>query len=213
MINAEELKKLKAQYPDHAVVCYVNSTAEVKAESDICCTSSNAVKVVSSIQDDRGVIFIPDVNLGTYVKNQLKRDNIVLWPGYCSIHSNITVEEVLDLKREHIGAVVFAHSECKMQVLEHADHILSTSGMIRKALEIKEKEIIVITETGILYPLKKACPDKKFYAIKRAVCPNMKKTTVDLVLESLELMQHNITLDDEVIKKARRAVERMLEIV
>ncbi len=213
MINAEELKKLKTQYPEHAVVCYVNSTAEVKAESDICCTSSNAVKVVSSIPSEKGIIFIPDVNLGTYVKGQLKRDNIVLWPGYCSTHSSITAEEVQSLKREHLGAVVFAHPECKTNVLEHADYILSTSGMIKKAAELKENEIIVITETGILHPLKKACPGKKFHTIKRAVCPNMKKTNLESLAASLEQMQYKIVLDEELIIKARRAVERMLEIV
>ena len=213
MITADELREIKKKYPDYSVVTYVNSTAEVKAESDICCTSSNAVKIVSSIPKEKGVIFIPDANLGSYVKSQLKRENMVLWPGYCSIHANITEEEVLELKAKHKSAVVFAHPECKTQVLSHADYILSTSAMIKKASEIKGKEIIIVTEQGILHPLKKSCPDKTFYSIQKAVCPNMKKTTVDLVLESLELMQHNITLDEVILKKARRAVERMLEVV
>lgn len=212
MITADELRDIKKKYPDHAVVTYVNSTAEVKAESDICCTSSNAVKIVSSIPKEKGVIFVPDFNLGSYVKKQLKKDNMVLWPGYCSIHANITEQEILELKAEHKDAVVFAHPECKAQVLSHADFILSTSAMIRKATELKEKEIIIVTEQGILHPLKKACPDKTFYAIQKAVCPNMKKTTIDLVLESLELMQHNIILDEVILKNARRAVDRMLEI-
>jgi len=212
MITAEELRGLKKKHPGHVVVTYVNSTAEVKAESDICCTSSNSVKIVSSIPKKTGVIFVPDVNLGSYVKAQLKRDNIVLWPGCCSIHANITEDDVLELKAKHKNAVVFAHPECKIQVLNHADYILSTSAMIKKAIEIKEEEIIIVTEQGILHPLKKNCPDKTFYAIQKAVCPNMKKTTIDLVLESLELMQHNITLDEVILKKARRAVERMLEI-
>jgi len=212
MISADELSELKKKFPDHVVVTYVNSTAEVKAESDICCTSSNAVKIVSSIPKEKGVIFVPDVNLGSYVKEQLKRENMILWPGCCSIHANITENEVLELKSKHKEAVVFAHPECSSHVLSHADFILSTSAMIKKAVEIKEKEIIIVTEQGILHPLKKNCPDKTFYAIHKAICPNMKKTTVDLVLESLELMQHNIVLDEEIIKKARRAVERMLEI-
>ena len=212
MITADELRKLKAQYPEHKVVCYVNSTAEVKAESDICCTSSNAVKIVSSIPNNKGVIFIPDMNLGAYVKKELKRENMVLWPGYCSIHSSITEEEVLELKKQHKDAVVFAHPECKEPVLRHANFILSTSAMIRKAEEIKEKEIIIITEQGILHPLKKNCPDKTFYSISRAVCPNMKKTTIELVTESLEHMQHRIVLDQDIIEKARLAVERMLQI-
>ena len=213
MITAEELRAIKKKYPDYAVVTYVNSTAEVKAESDICCTSSNAVKIVSSIPKEKGIIFIPDVNLGSYVKAQLKRENMVLWPGHCSIHANITEEEVLALKAKHKEAVVFAHPECKTQVLNHADYILSTSAMIKKASEIKEKQIIIVTEQGILHPLKKNCPDKTFYAVQKAVCPNMKKTTIDLVLESLELMQHDIVLEEVILKKARRAVERMLEIV
>jgi quinolinate synthase len=213
MITANELRDIKKKYPEHVVVTYVNSTAEVKAESDICCTSSNAVKIVSSIAKEKGVIFVPDANLGSYVKAQLKRDNMVLWPGYCSIHASITEQEVLELKAKYKEAVVFAHPECKTQVLNHADYILSTSAMIKKATEIKEKEIIIVTEQGILHPLKKNCPSKTFYAIQKAVCPNMKKTTIDLVLESLELMQHNITLDEVILKKARRAVERMLEVV
>jgi len=213
MITAEELKKLKAQHPGYAVVCYVNSTAGVKAESDICCTSSNAVKVVNSIPKEQGVIFIPDMNLGAYVKKQLKRDNMVLWPGYCSVHSSVTQTEVMELKQQHKDAVVFAHPECVSKVLEHSDYILSTSAMIRKAKEIKEKKIIVITEQGILHPLKKNCPDKEFYGLQRMICPNMKKITLDHVLESLELMQHKISLDEAVIKKARLAVERMLKIV
>ena len=212
MITADELREIKKKYPDHAVVTYVNSTAEVKAESDICCTSSNAVKIVSSIPKEKGVIFVPDVNLGSYVKAQLKKENMVLWPGNCSIHANITKEAVLELKAKHKDAVVFAHPECNSQVLSHADYILSTSAMIKKATEIKEKEIIIVTEQGILHPLKKTCPDKIFYAIPNAICSNMKKTTIELVLESLELMQHNITLDELIIKKARRAVERMLEV-
>ncbi len=212
MITADELRDIKRKYPDHAVVTYVNSTAEVKAESDICCTSSNAVRIVSSIPKEKGVIFVPDFNLGSYVKKQLKKDNMVLWPGYCSIHANITEQEILELKAKHKEAVVFAHPECKSQVLSHADFILSTSAMIKKASELKDKEIIIVTEQGILHPLKRACPDKVFYSIQKAMCPNMKKTTIDLVLESLELMQHEITLDELILKNARRAVDRMLEI-
>lgn len=213
MITADELRELKKKYPDHMVVTYVNSTAEVKAESDICCTSSNAVKIVSSIPKDKGVIFVPDVNLGSYVKAQLKRENMILWPGCCSIHATIRAEEVLGLKTKHKEAVVFAHPECNSTVLNYADYILSTSAMIKKAMEIKEKEIIIVTEQGILHPLKRNCPDKTFHMIQKAICPNMKKTTIDLVLESLELMQHKITLDEVILKKARHAVERMLEVV
>jgi len=212
MITADELRTVKKKYPDHAVVCYVNSTAEVKAESDICCTSSNAIKVVESIPRDKGVIFVPDINLGTYVKNKLQRDNMVLWPGYCNVHFFVTAEEVIRLKNDHKDAVVFAHPECKTEVLNLADHILSTSGMVKKVAEINKKDFIVITEQGILHPLKKKYPDRNFYALDRMLCPNMKKTTIDMIPESLERMQYKIELSDEIIKKARIAVDKMLKL-
>ncbi len=212
MITADELRELKFKYPTYKVVTYVNSTAEVKALSDICCTSSNAVKVVSSIPDSHGVIFVPDTNLGSYVQRTLNRKNMVIWQGHCYVHSQIMEEEVLELKKKYPKAVTFAHPECSEHVLKHADHILSTSGMIKKAGELSHDEFIVITEQGILHPLKKKYPNKKFYALDRAVCLNMKKTTVESVLSSLELMRYSVEIPRDVIESAKRAVFNMLEL-
>ncbi|HOW16265.1 MAG TPA: quinolinate synthase NadA [bacterium] len=212
MISADELRELKAKYPTYKVVTYVNSTAEVKALSDICCTSSNAVRVVSSIPQEQGVIFVPDTNLGSYVQRTLKRDNMVVWQGHCYVHSQIMEEDVLALKKLHPNAIVLAHPECSEHVLKHANHVLSTSGMIKKVEEIKAEEFIVITEQGILHPLNKKYPNKKFYSIDRALCLNMKKTTVESVLNSLELMRYSIEVPRDVMESAKRAVFNMLEL-
>jgi quinolinate synthase len=212
MISADELRELKAKYPTYKIVTYVNSTAEVKALSDICCTSSNAVKVVSSIPQEQGVIFVPDTNLGSYVQRTLKRENMIVWQGHCYVHSQIMEEDVLGLKKAHPKAIVLAHPECSEQVLKHADHILSTSGMIKKVEDIKADEFIVITEQGILHPLNKKYPNKKFYAIDRALCLNMKKTNIESVLNSLELMRYSIEVPRDVMESAKRAVFNMLEL-
>lgn len=212
MVTAEDVKKLKQKYPNHEVVCYVNSAADVKAESDICCTSSNAVRVVDSIAKDKGIIFIPDVNLGTYVKNKLNRDNFVLWQGYCFVHAFVEAEEVLELKKQHPVAKVMAHPECKTEVLELADYVLSTSSMIKKVKEVKDKEFIVITEQGIVYPLQNNYPDRKFYYLNKMTCVNMKRNTIDMIEESLQEIKYKIELDKDVIKKAKRALDRMLSL-
>ena len=212
MIKAEDVKKLKLKYPGYAVVCYVNSSAEVKAESDICCTSSNAIKVVESLPKDKGVIFIPDMNLGTYVKNSLKRDNFILWQGYCFVHAFVTSEEVKMLKGLHPGAVVMVHPECKTEVIALADHVLSTSGMVRVVKDLPEKEFIIVTEQGINYPLQNKYPDRKFYHLNKMTCVNMKKNTIDLVEESLELMRYEIKLDEKLMNRARTALDRMLQV-
>ncbi|MBN1114447.1 MAG: quinolinate synthase NadA [Oligoflexia bacterium] len=211
MITAEDVVRLKRNYPDGKVVCYVNSTADVKAESDICCTSSNAVRIVDSIPSKEQVIFIPDMNLGTYVKNKLSRD-IILWPGHCSVHSSITAQEVLELKNKYPYAKVLAHPECRTAVLELSDYILSTSNMIRQVGKLDSKEYIILTEEGILYPLNKKYPDCMFHHPKRALCLNMKKTTIDLLTECLENRQHEITVPDNIRERAAKAVYNMLEI-
>ncbi|MCX6113176.1 MAG: quinolinate synthase NadA, partial [Proteobacteria bacterium] len=212
MITAQDVISLKEKYPNHEVVCYVNSTADVKAESDICCTSSNAVKVVESISKNKGIIFIPDVNLGTYVKNKLKRENFILWPGYCLVHAFVTAEEVMELKKKHPLASVIVHPECKIEVIELADHILSTSGMVRKIAELKDKEFIVVTEQGIVYPLKNRYPDRKFYYLSKMTCVNMKKNTIEMVEESLENMRYEIKVKEQIIVKAKKALDRMLQL-
>lgn len=212
MINADELKELKSKHPTYKVVTYVNSTAEVKALSDICCTSSNAVRVVSSIPESQGVIFVPDTNLGSYVQRTLNRKNMIVWQGHCYVHSQVMEEDVLGLKEKHPKAIVFAHPECSELVLKHADHILSTSGMIKKAGEIDAEEFIIITEQGILHPLNKAYPKKKFYTLEKAVCLNMKKTTVESIINSLELLRYSVEVPKDVMESAKRAVFNMLEL-
>ena len=213
MITAEQVRELKAQYPGYQVVCYVNSTAEVKAESDICCTSSNALRIVESIPWETGVIFIPDMNLGLYVKNKLQRENFILWPGYCFVHAFVTKEELIELKDKAPNAIIMAHPECKTEVLELADYVLSTSKIISKVGELEDKEFIIITEQGIIHPLEKKYPDRKFYHLGKMLCANMKVNTMDLLLDALENDRYEIQVSDAVIGKAKLALDRMMSIV
>lgn len=212
MITAEQLRRLKAEHPAARVVCYVNSPAEVKAESDLCCTSDNAVEVVNSVSPDTEIIFVPDKYLGLYVKEQTGRD-MVLWPGYCPTHASITSERVLLIKDEHPRAVVMAHPECRPEVTRIADHVFSTGGMCRFAQSSDPKEFIVCTETGILHRLRKENPGKQFYpATGAAVCSNMKRTTIEKLLWSIEDLRYVVTVSEQIATKARRAIERMMEI-
>ncbi|MEN8615334.1 quinolinate synthase NadA [Dehalogenimonas sp. THU2] len=211
MITADGLRRMKEQLPGRPVVCYVNSTAEVKAESDICCTSANAVKVVESLPDEE-VIFVPDQYLGYYVQQQTGK-RIHFWPGYCPTHARILPEHILSLKAEHPAAMAMVHPECRPEVAAVADAVLSTGGMIRYAKQPEIKEFIVGTEMGIIHRLRKENPGKKFYPVsEQAVCPNMKLITLDKVLYSLETEAHEVTVSEEVAEKAKRAIERMLEI-
>lgn len=212
MINAEQLMALKARHPDAAVVCYVNSTAEVKALSDVCCTSANAVEVANSIEPGRRIIFIPDRNLGHYVARQTGRD-IILTDGFCPTHVRILPEHVADMRRRHPDAVVMVHPECLPAVVDMADVVASTGGMLRYARQSTAREMIVGTEVGLLYRLRKENPDKEFIPLTpAAVCPNMKRTTLSSVVLALEDMQHRITVPRRTAEAARRAVDRMLEI-
>lgn len=212
MITAPQLRDLKKKYPGYKVVCYVNSSAEVKAESDICCTSSNAIKVVSSFPDDQPVLFVPDINLGTYVRDQLKRDNMLIWNGFCHVHHGVTRNDVIKLQQEHPDAVTLVHPECKAEVIGIADYVLSTTGMIEKIGKIDKKEFIIITESGILYPLKKNYPEKAFYNVEKMICPNMKKIDIESLIPSLENYQYQIDLPEDIIDKANIAVSAMLAL-
>ncbi|MBW8016874.1 MAG: quinolinate synthase NadA [Planctomycetes bacterium] len=213
MISAEELIKLKAEHPEALVVCYVNSTAEVKAESDYCCTSGNAVDLVASLPAGRKIIFVPDKNLGQFVAVRTGRD-MVLWPGYCPTHVRITVEEVLATKEKHPDAVVMAHPECSMDICDVADELLSTGQMLKFARASDARTFIIATEVGIIHTLKKQNPDKEFYAAsEKAVCPNMKKITLEKVLWSLEDMKYKITVDQEIASRAKASLDRMIEIL
>ncbi len=213
MISTEQLRRLKESHPEAMVVCYVNSSAEVKAESDYCCTSANAVDVVNSLDEEQQIIFVPDQYLGRYVVNETGRD-MVLWNGYCSTHVRIREADILRRKEEHPEAAVMVHPECVEPVCNLADEILSTGGMCRYARTDDIDEFIVGTESGIIHRLEKENPGKRFYpASEQAICPNMKLITLEKVLWSLEDMKHKVAVPDEIRVKARRAVDRMVETI
>ncbi|MBI5206811.1 MAG: quinolinate synthase NadA [Candidatus Firestonebacteria bacterium] len=210
MLSLEQLLDLKVKHPKAKVVCYINSPASIKAESDICCTSSNAVSVIKSLPKDEEIIFVPDMNLGQYVSKVTGR-KLILWNGYCPTHHRITLEDVNNIKKIHPEAPVFSHPECTPEILEISDKILSTGGMLTAAAESKEKNIIIVTEIGMLYRLRRDNPDKNFFiASKKLICPNMKLTTLESILESLEKMQYIISVPEEIRIKAQKAINRML---
>ncbi|RLF48121.1 MAG: quinolinate synthase [Thermoplasmata archaeon] len=209
MVDAESLIKLKEKY-DYDVVSYINTTAAVKAVSDICCTSANAVKVVQSRPD--GVIFVPDENLGNYVMRFVKDKDIILWPGFCPTHMGISLKDIMKLKEEHPQAEILAHPECTPDVIDIADKVASTEGMVRYAMESDSREFIVATERELCYRMKKEMPDKEFYPVKNAVCPTMKKITLEKVIKSLEEMKPQIKLSEEIMEKAKKPLEKMLEM-
>ena len=212
MVTADKLRALKAEHPGAKVVCYVNSSAEVKAESDICCTSSNAVKVCESLGDVE-IIFVPDRNLGAFVAEQLGR-KFILYNGFCPTHERMRDADVLAEKAKHPGALVLAHPECNKPVRDLADELLSTGQMCRFAKASDQLEFIIATELGINYRLRTENPGKKFYPVApdRAVCPNMKKITLEKILWSLQDMKHRVTVPEEIARRAVGAIERMLEI-
>ena len=211
MVDAEGLRAYKKRVPGVKVVCYVNSSAEVKAESDICCTSSNAVKVVQSLQG-HDILFVPDENLGRYAA-QILGQSIQLWPGYCKTHDRLTKEDILKARKDHPFADVIVHPECRQEVCQQADYIGSTAGLIAYAQNSEKKEFVVGTESGILHKLHQVCPDKEFYlASKRLVCPNMKLTTLVKVRDALITLSPQITVKEEIRVKAKEALDRMLAL-
>ncbi len=212
MITLRELQEWKEKHPDGPVVCYVNSSAEIKAESDVCCTSANAVAVLNSLPPDREILFVPDQSLGDYAAKRSGR-NVTLWPGYCPTHHRILTEHIERAKAEHPQAEVVVHPECTADVIALADHVTSTSGMLRVCSESGAGEFIIGTEIGLLHRLRKENPDKKFYpATPLADCPNMKLNTLEKMVWSLEDMQCEIDVPEPIANGARRAIERMLEI-
>ncbi|MBL7126255.1 MAG: quinolinate synthase NadA [Dehalococcoidales bacterium] len=212
MITAEQLRQKKKELPNATVVCYINSTAAVKAESDICCTSANAVKVVESIDNDE-VLFVPDQYLGHYVSTKTKK-KIHLWPGYCPTHARIQVQDITRLKKENPRAKVVVHPECRPDLIALADEVASTGGMVRYAHRDDVHEMIVGTEIGIIHRLKKENPGKKFIPVsEQAVCPNMKLITLEKVLWSLEEMRPVVKVSEAIRIKARATVDKMLAIV
>lgn len=212
MITAAQLRELKAANPGAKAVCYVNSTAEVKAECDICVTSGNAEKVMATFAPDERIIFVPDRNLGGHVSSRLAREYI-LWPGFCPTHEAITAESVASARAAHPGAPVLVHPECPAAVREAADEALSTGGMCAYARESAAAEMIIGTETGILHRLQKENPGKRFHTLPQAVvCPDMKKNTLSALCESLREMHYEVEVPAETAAKAARAIEAMLAV-
>lgn len=212
MITAEQLKEMKKKHPKAVVVAYVNTTAEVKAESDICCTSANAGKVIESLDEDE-IIFIPDKYLGQYHARASKK-KFHFWEGYCPVHVKILPEHIKKLKVEHPEAKVMVHPECLPDVIDLADAVRSTSGMVKYAKETDAKEFIVGTEVGLVYRLKKENPGKIFYpATELAICPNMKKINLEKILWSLEDMKEKIIVPEEIRIRAKQAIDKMLKVV
>ena len=211
MITPDQLDDLKALNPEAAVVCYVNSTAEIKAKSDICCTSANGVQVVNSLPN-REVIFVPDRNLAAYVARHTDK-KIIPWNGYCYVHDHFTPGDVRAARALHPGAQVLVHPECRPEVIDEADFVYSTAGMGKHALASEAREFIIGTEVGMIYKLKKENPSKEFYPLsENAVCQNMKKTTLEKVLRALQTLEPRVTVPEEVAVQARRAIERMLQV-
>ncbi len=212
MIKPEDVKRLRSEHPGALVVAYVNTSAAVKAESDYCCTSANAVKVVQKLID-KDIIFIPDKFLGDYVSRKTGK-KMTLFNGYCPTHVKILPEHILKAKNLHPGALVLVHPECRPETIALADEVASTGGMMKFARESKAKEFIIATEVGIIHRLQKENPAKKFYpATELAVCPNMKRTTLEKVLWSLQEEKNRIVVPSGTASKAKLAIDRMLELV
>ena len=211
MITAEALLEWKGRYPDAAVVSYVNSSAAVKALSDACCTSANGVQVVESMPQEE-ILFVPDWYLGHYISTQTDK-RMILYPGFCPPHQRL-VPRHIDLAREqHPDGVVLVHPECSPEVIEKADAVLSTSQMIRYAGDSEAKTFLIGTEVGHLHPLRKANPDKMFYPLSEGmVCPNMKKTTLESVVKTMEERRNAVTVPEDIRVKAKLALDRMLEV-
>ena len=212
MVDLEQMREFKAKNPDIPVVCYVNSSAEVKSETDICCTSANAVHVVKSLNVPK-ILFAPDKYLGSYVASQLKDVEVITYPGYCPTHLNILVEDVQKMKAEHPEAKVLVHPECHKAVADLGDYVGSTTGIMKFAKESDAEEFIIVTEKGVVDRLSRDCKDKKFYLVsKKAVCPNMKMNTLDDILHVLKTEENEIFVDENIAAKARQAIERMVAI-
>ena len=210
MITAERLRAKKKEHPQAVVVCYINSSAEVKAESDVCCTSANAVRVVESL-DAREILFVPDQYLGHYVSARTGK-KMILWPGFCPTHVRIKPERIKELKREYPQARVVVHPECRPEVIALADEVASTSGMCRYARRDEVREMVVGTEVGIIHRLRKENPGKRFIPVsEQAICPNMKLITLEKVLWSLEEISPEVKVPGEIRLRAKAAVDKMLE--
>lgn len=211
MADAKGLRMAKKENPGSTVVSYVNTTAAVKAETDICCTSANAVKVIKSLDSD-SILFVPDSNLGLYAQRFVPEKRFIFWPGYCHVHQDISIEQIQNLKREHPDAVVLVHPECIPGVIDIADFVFSTEGMARHCSSSDSKEFIIGTEEGLVHRLKKENPDKIFHAIPDALCPNMKKISLENTLDALRNLGPRVVLPQDIIEKARAPLDKMVAI-
>lgn len=212
MITPERIAEVRKEYDDVAVVAYVNSTALIKSYSDVCVTSSNALKVVKKLPQ-KNIFFVPDNNLGRYVAQQLPEKHFIFNDGFCHVHKSITKDAVLDAKKARPDAEVLTHPECTMDVLEVSDFIGSTSEIIDYATSSSSKEFIICTEMGVFYELMQKNPEKKFYSVgHRQFCPNMKLVTMDKVLRALQTMEPEVVLPDDMMEKALKPLQKMLEL-
>lgn len=212
MVDLDKIDRVKEKYKDVAVVCYVNSTAEIKTKSDVCVTSSNALRVTRALKEEY-IYFIPDNNLGRYIASQLPEKKFIFNDGFCHVHTSITAENVKKAKELHPEALVLAHPECTGDVLALADFIGSTSEIIDYATETDHNVFIICTEMGVFYELNQKNPDKKFYSVgHRQFCPNMKRVTLEKVKQALLTMEPEVTLDEETCRLAHAPLNRMLEL-
>lgn len=213
----EMVRAFKRKYPDHAVVSYINTSADVKAESDIICTSRNAVQIVNSIPAEQPILFLPDINLGNYVKKQTGRKNMRIWQGACIVHTTFAERKLVEAMGRHPGAQVVAHPECPEQVLHHAEFIGSTSALIDYCVKSPRQSFIVMTESGVQHSMRKLAPEKEFYFVTNencncSECPYMKKNTLEKLRDSLATLSPRVELPAETMNKARLSIERMLAV-
>jgi quinolinate synthase len=211
MVEIEGLTALKEKHPDAALVSYINTTADVKTLSDICCTSSNGVKVCQHIPESK-IIFVPDCNLGNYISRYLPKKELILWPGICPTHHNIQVSDIQKIKKLHPAAEILVHPECRPEIIDIADYVYSTNGMVTHAKQSSCNEFIIGTEKDLCYRLQNENPKKKFYPIGSAICPDMKKITLEKVLKSMETLKPRILLSEEIMHQARKPLQRMMDM-
>lgn len=212
MVNLQQVREFKSKHPNIPTVCYINSTAEVKTECDICCTSSNALNIVKSLQAPQ-VLFLPDTYLGKWVESQLDGTEVITYPGYCPTHLRIKPEDIIEMKKKYPNAEVLAHPECHKEVVKLADYVGSTTGIMKHAIKSDKKQFIISTEKGVVDRLKRDYPEKEFILIKdNIICPNMKWHTLEDIYNALAKEQHEINVDKDVAQKALKCIDRMLEV-
>ncbi|HOB68254.1 MAG TPA: quinolinate synthase NadA [Syntrophorhabdaceae bacterium] len=213
MVNAEDIRQLRKIYPNAAVVCYINTTAEVKAECEICCTSSNAVQVIRSLKE-KDIIFVPDMNLGNYIARMVPEKNMIIWNGFCITHHRVTSDDVLNARAVHPDALVLVHPECRPDVVDMADFVGSTKQIMDFGAKSEGRKFIIGTEMGVLFRLREDNPDKEFYLLSQGlICPNMKRTKLISVYNALKEMKHRIEIEDSILLRAKSSLDRMMQVV